>query len=60
MVIKTPHALPMFREDPGRKRQREKDRMVSSSGVAMIAIVKEVIYARVEDEDMRASLAVIE
>eukprot|EP00879_Flechtneria_rotunda_P007172 GHRR01007527.1.p1 GENE.GHRR01007527.1~~GHRR01007527.1.p1 ORF type:complete len:743 (+),score=231.29 GHRR01007527.1:361-2589(+) len=27
MIIKTPHALPMFREEPGRKRSREKARM---------------------------------
>lgn len=25
LIIKTPHALPMFREDMGKKRQREKD-----------------------------------
>eukprot|EP00879_Flechtneria_rotunda_P032992 GHRR01036502.1.p2 GENE.GHRR01036502.1~~GHRR01036502.1.p2 ORF type:complete len:137 (-),score=37.53 GHRR01036502.1:798-1208(-) len=29
MIIKTPHALPMFREEPGRKRSREKARMVT-------------------------------
>jgi hypothetical protein len=32
LIIKTPHALPMFREEPGRKRQREKDRQVGAAG----------------------------
>lgn len=30
LMIKTPHALPMYREDPGRKRGREKSRNVST------------------------------
>lgn len=30
LVIKTPHALPMYREEPGRKRSREKARQVSA------------------------------
>jgi hypothetical protein len=29
LVIKNPHALPMYREDPGRKRGRDKSRNVS-------------------------------
>jgi hypothetical protein len=29
-MIKNPHALPMYREDPGRKRGREKARNVST------------------------------
>jgi hypothetical protein len=33
LVIKTPHALPMFREEPGRKRSRDKARLVGDSGV---------------------------
>jgi hypothetical protein len=30
VMIKNPHALPMYREDPGRKRGREKSRNVST------------------------------
>jgi hypothetical protein len=32
LVIKNPHALPMYREDPGRKRGRDKSRNVSPAG----------------------------
>lgn len=34
LLIKTPHSLPMFREEPTRKRQRDKDSKVSQHWVA--------------------------
>lgn len=40
LVIKTPHALPMFREDAGRKRGREKVRQVRGGGLSGAGVLR--------------------